>query len=213
MNKGIRISLGCLLLSQLLLAVFCDEVEDGPILIANRTSVQLDQGPNFTNLSSIFDNIARNKGLFQTGFVGCTAAIPFVRRFIPFFEASSSFFGMENSGWGEHVDTWFYCCRKTGEDWNLILFATRSLSSPLHSCLSQCHSAFGLWPCPVVTRLLRSYEFVPLISSQKVLRQWIDMIGQFVYVFIDLWILRRLEATKRIFGDLQEKNTFIVSEF
>ena len=47
MNKGIRISIGCLLLSQLLLAVFCEEVDDGPILIANRTSVQLDQGPDF----------------------------------------------------------------------------------------------------------------------------------------------------------------------
>lgn len=47
MNKGIRISLGCLFLSQLLLAVFCEEVDDGPILSANRTSVQLDQGPNF----------------------------------------------------------------------------------------------------------------------------------------------------------------------
>ncbi len=47
MKKGIRISIGCLLLSQLLLAVFCEEVDDGPILIANRTSVQLEQGPDF----------------------------------------------------------------------------------------------------------------------------------------------------------------------
>ena len=48
MKKGIRISIGCLLLAQLFMAVLCEPEDDRPVLRVNQTAVQISQGPNFT---------------------------------------------------------------------------------------------------------------------------------------------------------------------